>query len=181
MSDVLTCIAGSQLAATQSSVTRPLSTTVKPNWTVKTDLDNGQTELWLVEERRGKKGEPYAVRTSLGWSLIGPTSSHGNERSFSINHVMVSNAMCCKQKNVNDFSCKVVPWTKRFASMTAWRVVTLWAGRWRRFNALVNCFMRLVTCLNGLVKACGFAKPFQSVIDVIQTLCTPWVWQLTLC
>jgi len=29
MSDVLTCIAGSQLAATQSSVTRPLSTTVK--------------------------------------------------------------------------------------------------------------------------------------------------------
>ena len=31
MSDVLTCIAGSQLAATQSSVTRPLSTTVKPN------------------------------------------------------------------------------------------------------------------------------------------------------
>ena len=30
MSDVLTCIAGSQLAATQSSVTRPLSTTVKP-------------------------------------------------------------------------------------------------------------------------------------------------------
>ena len=31
MSDVLTYIAGSQLAATQSSVTRPLSTTVKPN------------------------------------------------------------------------------------------------------------------------------------------------------
>jgi len=30
MSDFLTCIAGSQLAATQSSVTRPLSTTVKP-------------------------------------------------------------------------------------------------------------------------------------------------------
>ena len=30
MSDFLTCTAGSQLAATQSSVTRPLSTTVKP-------------------------------------------------------------------------------------------------------------------------------------------------------
>jgi len=30
MSDFLTCISGSQLAATQSSVTRPLSTTVKP-------------------------------------------------------------------------------------------------------------------------------------------------------
>ena len=34
MSDVLTCIAGSQLAATQSSVTRPLLITVKPKWTM---------------------------------------------------------------------------------------------------------------------------------------------------
>ena len=64
--------------------------------------------FWTFEKRRGTKGEPYAVRTSLGWYLISPASSHGNEQSFSINHVMVSNAMCDKQKSVNDFSCKVV-------------------------------------------------------------------------
>ena len=29
--------------------------------------------FWALEERRGKKKEPYAVRSILGWTLIGPT------------------------------------------------------------------------------------------------------------
>ena len=29
--------------------------------------------FWALEERRGKQKEPYAVRSILGWTLIGPT------------------------------------------------------------------------------------------------------------
>ena len=28
--------------------------------------------FWVLEERRGNKGNPYAIRSSLGWALIGP-------------------------------------------------------------------------------------------------------------
>jgi len=48
------------------------------------------------------------MRTALGCFLIGPASSHGNERSFSINHVMVTNAMFEKHSNVDEFSVEVV-------------------------------------------------------------------------
>ena len=30
--------------------------------------------FWVQDKRRGKPGEPYAVKTILGWSLLGPTS-----------------------------------------------------------------------------------------------------------
>jgi len=29
--------------------------------------------FWVQEERRGKPGEPFAVKTVLGWSLLGPS------------------------------------------------------------------------------------------------------------
>ncbi|VDP69071.1 unnamed protein product, partial [Echinostoma caproni] len=29
---------------------------------------------WVLEQRLGKIDEPYAVKTALGWSLMGPTS-----------------------------------------------------------------------------------------------------------
>ena len=28
--------------------------------------------FWVLEERRGDKGDPYAIRSPLGWTLIGP-------------------------------------------------------------------------------------------------------------
>ena len=50
--------------------------------------------FWVVEERRGNCGEPYAVRTTLGWSLMGPKSIDGGDftstglgESVSINFV----------------------------------------------------------------------------------------------
>ena len=64
--------------------------------------------FWTLEERRSKKGEPYAVRTALVCSLTFPASSHGSEPSFSINHVMVTNAMFDKQKNVDESTFEVV-------------------------------------------------------------------------
>ena len=30
--------------------------------------------FWVIEECRGRPSEPYALRTTLGWSLIGPRS-----------------------------------------------------------------------------------------------------------
>ena len=48
-------------------------------------INSGQVELligsdtpeafWVEEERRGNKGEPYAVRSLLGWTIIGPTGN----------------------------------------------------------------------------------------------------------
>ncbi len=29
--------------------------------------------FWVEEERKGRRGEPYAIRSILGWSIIGPT------------------------------------------------------------------------------------------------------------
>lgn len=41
---------------------------------------------WKLEERRGRKKEPYAVRTPLGWSVAGPlgTATNNNVSSFFI-------------------------------------------------------------------------------------------------
>ena len=35
--------------------------------------------FWVAEERRGNRGELYAVRTTLGWSLMGPRSTDGGD------------------------------------------------------------------------------------------------------
>ncbi|XP_063962490.1 uncharacterized protein LOC135155922 [Lytechinus pictus] len=37
--------------------------------------------FWVKEDRQGKKGEPYAMRTVLGWTLLGPTSRQNKQRS----------------------------------------------------------------------------------------------------
>ncbi|KAK3729175.1 hypothetical protein QZH41_000580 [Actinostola sp. cb2023] len=35
--------------------------------------------FWVMEERRGNKGEPYAIRSPFGWTLFGPTNSTNNQ------------------------------------------------------------------------------------------------------
>lgn len=57
-------------------------------------IEKGQVELligsdtpevfWVEDERRGKRGEPYAIRSILGWSILGPT---GKNDSFSCANV----------------------------------------------------------------------------------------------
>ena len=52
-------------------------------------LDNGKVTIligndapdahWIFEQRRGKGKQPYAVRTSLGWTLIGPMGGKTNQ------------------------------------------------------------------------------------------------------
>ena len=37
--------------------------------------------FWIEDEIRGKPGEPYAIKTMLGWSLIGPATGEASEVS----------------------------------------------------------------------------------------------------
>ena len=56
------------------------------------NLDAGKVELligsdtpeafWIQEERRGQKGEPYAMRTTLGWAIIGPLGAGSRSGAF---------------------------------------------------------------------------------------------------
>ena len=35
--------------------------------------------FWVEEDRRGLRGEPYALKTPLGWSLLGPVSKDARQ------------------------------------------------------------------------------------------------------
>ena len=39
----------------------------------------------MIEERRGGKKEPYATKSPLGWTLIGPTSRQKGSPKFKVN------------------------------------------------------------------------------------------------
>jgi len=45
--------------------------------------------LWSLEERRASAGEPYAVKTMLGWSIVGPAGATFGQ-TLSVNHVCVT-------------------------------------------------------------------------------------------
>ena len=40
--------------------------------------------FWVLEEKRGGKGEPVGIRSPLGWTIIGPTEKIGQEDSFNL-------------------------------------------------------------------------------------------------
>ena len=41
--------------------------------------------FWVLDEKRGCKGEPVGIRSLLGWTIIGPTEKIGEEDSFNVN------------------------------------------------------------------------------------------------
>ena len=50
--------------------------------------------FWVLEERRGNRGEPYAIRTPLGWTLMGPMDkSHGEDCHLNVNLVRSAEAL----------------------------------------------------------------------------------------
>ena len=50
--------------------------------------------FWVLEERRGNRGEPYAIRTPLGWTLMGPMErSDGEDCHMNVNLVRSSEAL----------------------------------------------------------------------------------------
>lgn len=52
--------------------------------------------FWVLEERRGRKKEPYAVKSILGWTLVGPTE-HRKESNFNVNFVRLEDQMLQQQ------------------------------------------------------------------------------------
>ena len=65
---------------------------------------NTSEAFWVIEERRGNVGNPYAVRTTLGWSLVGPKSEYNDGESSSfcenvgVNFVTSSKAELLEQQ-----------------------------------------------------------------------------------
>ena len=41
--------------------------------------------FWTIDERRGRRKEPFAVKTILGWSLIGPVGDGSSAKGFHTN------------------------------------------------------------------------------------------------
>ena len=49
---------------------------------------NAPEVFWVLEERRGNRVEPYAIRTPLGWTLMGPVGGiNCRERHLNVNFV----------------------------------------------------------------------------------------------
>ena len=49
---------------------------------------NAPEAFWVLEERRGNRGEPYAIRTPLGWTLMGPMGGTDcRDRDLNVNFV----------------------------------------------------------------------------------------------
>ncbi|XP_045213227.2 uncharacterized protein LOC123564038 [Mercenaria mercenaria] len=63
-------------------------------------IKQGQVELligsdtpeafWVEEERRGNRGEPYAIRSILGWSILGPTGKTVLSTDMNVNFQQTS-------------------------------------------------------------------------------------------
>ena len=61
---------------------------------------------WVCDQRRSRRGQPYAVCTPLGWTLMGPLNSCANN-CFSVNFVRYDDAVLHQQMERmfrNDFN-----------------------------------------------------------------------------
>ena len=79
--------------------------------------------LWVLEERLGQRGEPYAIRCPLGWTFIGPADRiESTSRRHSVNvtrltefidedhdHLMQQLAQFCKIESYGGFKNSEVP------------------------------------------------------------------------
>ena len=53
--------------------------------------------FWTLEECRGKRGEPYALRTILGWSLLDPATAQHTSTNLSTHHVRATDLLLERQ------------------------------------------------------------------------------------
>ena len=59
-------------------------------------VDNPEL-FWTLEEKKGAPGQPFAVRTRLGWSLLGATATSERRKSAQVNFVCRSNPVQLNQ------------------------------------------------------------------------------------
>ena len=84
----------------------------------KVQLLIGEGQSGTLDERHGRKGDPFAVRTILGWSLLGGTVDKSNH-NLNVNFVRKTNDLLQKQveclwklDNVPTLSCLGVDMSK---------------------------------------------------------------------
>ena len=53
--------------------------------------------FWTLEERCGGKKEPYAIKTVLGWTLIGPATSSPSAQDFQVNFINTEQELLHRQ------------------------------------------------------------------------------------
>ncbi|KAJ8032088.1 hypothetical protein HOLleu_25507 [Holothuria leucospilota] len=53
--------------------------------------------FWVLEERRGRRKEPYAIRSILGWTLIGPMKANEGQSSFHTHYVKYEDTLLERQ------------------------------------------------------------------------------------
>ena len=58
-------------------------------------VDNPEV-FWTIDERHGKRGQPYAIKTVLGWSLI-EWGTQSSNKNFYISFVQKSDELLQKQ------------------------------------------------------------------------------------
>ena len=45
--------------------------------------------FWVMDEKHGNRGEPCAIKSPLGWTLIGPTASFKGETEKNVNFIRI--------------------------------------------------------------------------------------------
>ncbi|KAJ8022555.1 hypothetical protein HOLleu_37487 [Holothuria leucospilota] len=52
--------------------------------------------FWVIEERRGRRKEPFAIRSLLGWTLMGPVGP-GKGAQMNVHHVRYEDDLLSQQ------------------------------------------------------------------------------------
>ncbi|KAJ8034141.1 hypothetical protein HOLleu_20860 [Holothuria leucospilota] len=59
--------------------------------------------FWVLDEKRGGRKDPYAIKGLLGWTLIGPTGVSRSPSKFTVNHIShVEQVENCWQSDFTD-------------------------------------------------------------------------------
>ena len=56
-----------------------------------------QVPLPEVERKKGRPNDPFAIRSCLGWSILGGSDSAGSRRQFNLHHASSENVSLNQQ------------------------------------------------------------------------------------
>ena len=91
---------------------------------------NAPEAFWVLEEMRDNRGDPYAIRTPLGWTLMGPMGGiYCRQRDLNINFVYLVESA---RKDEDSLMQQV----ERFWAIEAWQVTLTCACQWKTRKSL---------------------------------------------
>ena len=95
--------------------------------------DNSEA-LIPLQVKRGKQGEPFAVRTLLGWSINGPTSSGNNVNRRAISHFITTEMIEEKINQLWEIENEGLSISDASMSQEDKRVIELWDKKVRQIG-----------------------------------------------